>query len=197
MKSVELCGRLFCCFPPSFGPFATTQGGRAPQRGQVSPSTDGTALVGNHVWHHFPSLPLQHRWLTLRESRCARSMALPNAPFPPGDKDTACLQALSGAYHCPDTADRPHGRGHPREAGKCEDTCRMASKVTFNHSHCPYQTDFIFLFFLLLVLWKGSEVKHTSLEHERHFRKHWRTTSACGFDKRENRLETKVWIRPP
>lgn len=147
MKSVELCGRLFCCFPPSFGPFATTQGGRAPQRGQVSPSTDGTALVGNHVWHHFPSLPLQHRWLTLRESRCARSMALPNAPFPPGDKDTACPQALSGAYHCPDTADRPHGRGHPREAGKCEDTSRMASKVTLNHSHCPYQTDFIFLFF--------------------------------------------------
>lgn len=83
MKSVKLCGRLFRCFASGFGQFATTQGGRAPHRGQVSPGADGgTALVGNHAWHRLPCLPLEHWWLTLREGHCARSVDLPNASFP-------------------------------------------------------------------------------------------------------------------
>lgn len=103
VKSVKLCGRLFCCFwavcHHSGREGSSQRTGFPRHRWWHSPG--GKPRVT--PWHHLPSLPLQ---LTLRWGHCARSMALPNALSCPGDKDTACPQALPGAHCCPDSYSR-------------------------------------------------------------------------------------------
>lgn len=138
MKSVKMCGRPFCWF-------------WAPHRGQVSPGTDGgTALVGNHVCHHLPSVPLQHWWLTLRQGHCAGSMALPNVPTRGQGHSLVPKPCLVLIPAQTGSAERPQDRGHLRGAGKRGDTSRMVSKVTSNHSHCPYLTLFLKKIFFCL-----------------------------------------------
>lgn len=190
MKSVKWCGRLFCCFASGFGQFATTQGGRAPHRGQVSPGADGgTALVGNHAWHRLPCLPLEHWWLTLREGHCARSVDLPNASFPlqgtrhslsPSPVWCSSLPSRCRRVRQRDLATKDSQVG----LGNVGTPPELLQKRRLITATALIQQIF---FFFLLVLWKRSEVELCFLEHERRFRKHWRTSSPCGFDKREKR----------
>lgn len=98
---------------------------------------------------------------------------------PPGDKaqpvPKPCLVLIAAQPLQTGTAEGPRDKGQPSGAGKRGDTSRIASKVTSNHSHCPYPTDIFFscLFYgkdlkLNFVSWSMKDVSENTEEPPPH-----------------------------